>query len=478
MRRDGRRHGAGRAVGLLLGALLAGGPPPAAAQAMGQGMNEAMNEGMNAALAASLDAGRAAFERLPEADRIAIQDALVWTGDYSSAADGSFGRRTFEAIQAYQRRARQPATGILDPPVVKALIAGGERARTASGFTVVHDPPTGIRLGVPQKLLTKRSANGNGGSRFQSADGRVTLDTRALEGDEEDLKELYERALGSQGHGRTVTYRLLRPDLFVVGGETPGGKFFSRYALGPPGIRAFSIGYDKALAADIDRVVVAVSNSFVPFPAAAVAGRGRPEGAANPPRRRPAVVQTGLAISPRHILTAAPGLEGCRDLRVDGAPARVASVEAANGLALLETGGPHRTAPLVLATGEAAEAGSVLFVAPGEGGKPVAAPAEILPRGRLIAPLQPGSAGALVLDGSGAMLGLVTAPALGPRNVAGIVPPASHPYTRAPDLARFLGPEAPPPARAGEAPRGSGSVAAALAPALASVTCGPTGDAR
>ena len=42
---------------------------------------------------------KTAFEALPEGDRHAIQDALVWAGDYSGISDGNFGKGTLAAIE-------------------------------------------------------------------------------------------------------------------------------------------------------------------------------------------------------------------------------------------------------------------------------------------------------------------------------------------------------------------------------------------
>ena len=74
-------------------------------------------EPLGRALSASvnLTGARTAFEALPENDRKIIQDALIWTGNYSGVADGVFGRQTFEAVSAYQQSQRMPPTGILDP---------------------------------------------------------------------------------------------------------------------------------------------------------------------------------------------------------------------------------------------------------------------------------------------------------------------------------------------------------------------------
>lgn len=44
------------------------------------------------------DAAKAAYESLPEPDRKALQDALVWTGDYNSVITGTYGRRTHDAL--------------------------------------------------------------------------------------------------------------------------------------------------------------------------------------------------------------------------------------------------------------------------------------------------------------------------------------------------------------------------------------------
>ncbi|MFT2129825.1 hypothetical protein, partial [Staphylococcus epidermidis] len=65
---------------------------------------------------------------------------------------------------------------------------------------------------------------------------------------------------------RRVTYKLLRPDFLVVTAETQAGKSYIRYAAGEAGLRGITLGYDKALAGEVDRLAIAIANSFVPFP--------------------------------------------------------------------------------------------------------------------------------------------------------------------------------------------------------------------
>src|SRR5687767_13719780 len=62
----------------------------------------------------AIETARAAFEALPLAERKAVQEALVWLGDYSGMADGTFGRQTYEAVLAYQRRGKGNPDGVLD----------------------------------------------------------------------------------------------------------------------------------------------------------------------------------------------------------------------------------------------------------------------------------------------------------------------------------------------------------------------------
>src|SRR5215218_5769290 len=50
------------------------------------------------------EAARAAFEALPESERKALQEALVWVGDYNGMADGNLGRQTYDALLAFQGR--------------------------------------------------------------------------------------------------------------------------------------------------------------------------------------------------------------------------------------------------------------------------------------------------------------------------------------------------------------------------------------
>lgn len=432
---------------------------------------------------AASETAKAEFERLPEPERKAIQDALVWTSDHTGAVTGAFGPRTFQAILAYQRRAKLIADGSLDARERAGLQAAAKRVRDGLGFGLVADAATGVRIGVPERVLSKRSANPNGGGRWQSADDKITLDTRAIPAGETDLAALYERNLAVQTPGRKVTYSVLRPDFFVITGETPTGKFFMRYAAGAAGLRGFSLGYDKALAKEFDRTVIAIANSFEPFPGAVAAAPVAGAPAAMPPSRpanlepsRPTgPIATGLAVAPRRIVTTA-AVETCpTTLRVGRAAARVVRADKAIGLALLEIESDRAVAAVGLRA-ETAPAGVALVVLAytQSGSSPalVVTPGETGTDKTFSAPLQPGASGAPAFDRSGALLGLVGPMPTAPRLVAGIVPPTRYPLVPAADLTRFLESAGLTIGLASaKADRTTGDIASASGPSVAAIEC-------
>ncbi|MGL4648431.1 MAG: peptidoglycan-binding domain-containing protein, partial [Caldilineaceae bacterium] len=161
-------------------------------------------------------ASKAAYERLAEPERKAIQNDLIWTGDFNGVAGGEFGRRTYDAMLAFERRSQGTPDGILAPPERAALKRDADAARAVLRFADISDPATGIRIGMPQALLTQRVAVNNGVV-HRRADGAVSLQLSQLP-PAQSFAELFEQ-LRQDGPGRKVTYRLQRPDWFVVSGE-------------------------------------------------------------------------------------------------------------------------------------------------------------------------------------------------------------------------------------------------------------------
>jgi peptidoglycan hydrolase-like protein with peptidoglycan-binding domain len=316
MTRHERRDGpAGLAVGLLALALAL----PAAAQTPAAKPAPTPRPAGATTPAPSidpvLDAARLVYEARPLAERVAIQDGLVWTGDYSGALDGTFGRMTFQAITAFQTRHRFTPDGILTAPALKLLAETATGKKAAVGFQPVDDKATGVRIHLPTRLLgppAKREA----GSRWVGREGRVQIDTYAFT--DTDLAGFFER-MKAETPGRKVVYAVLRPEWFVISDETGGRHGYTRFVRGPGGIRGFLFSVDASLGAELDRVVIATAGRFEPFPGATpVAGATTPTpGPATPtapttpttPAATPVVssvpAASGLVVADGRVLTAA-----------------------------------------------------------------------------------------------------------------------------------------------------------------------------
>lgn len=440
-----------------------------------------------------LAAAQASFESLSEPERRAIQADLIWSGHFNGAVSGSYGPLTFRAINAFKAGKGAP-DGLLSPAERRSLALTAQAAREAAGFRVIADERTGLRIGIPAAVLPKRDVSPSG-SRWQSADGKITLDTSATPPGE-TLEAVYEKATAQTPNnpGRKITYKLLRPDFFVVTGETPTGKFYRRLAAGPTGLRGFSIGYDKALADTVDRLVIAIAASFEPFPtgplpqAPAVASATGPTAAtaiaataasatATRPSERHA---SGVAIGERLVATSASATEGCRTLRAGGRVARLRGAPEA-GLALLDVEGGAPLAAPGFRGEPVAEGENLVLVAFGdEQGKrvPIALPGQVVagPAGpAVLAPLQPGQAGAVAFDRQGRLAGLVTGNPSDKVLIAGIAPQRSHALAAVAAVqaaAVRAGSPAASPSPAGRPDLSTGAIVENAAPAVLAIVCG------
>ncbi len=421
----------------------------------------------------ALGAAQAWFEALPEEARRGIQADLIWTGHFTGTASGGFGPLTFRAINAFTGRSGPAADGRLDEASRRTLALTASGARQAAGFKVQRDPASGVRIGVPETLLPRREASPSGGSRWRSADGRATLDTR-LGAPGDTLALAFERAVAPSPE-RRITYKLLRPDFAVVTGETAGGRFYTRWAEGPAGLRGFSLGYDKALADPFDRLAIAVASSFEPFPAEAPVAAAALPGLASPPADpapgAPGRASTGLVVADGLVLTAAAA-SACRRASAGGRAGQVLLADEGSGLLLLRAEGV-RAVPPRLRAGAPGEGERLVAVAQGPGGA-LAAPAEPAGSGLVRAPLQPGGAGAPLFDRGGGLAGVVVSDPGTSVLVAGVAPARAYRVAGADAVAAFLAKAGVTlPAAPGAGNLTTGEVAQAAAAGVVPVACQP-----
>jgi len=347
---------------------------------------------------AAIDTVSASYTAIPLTERIAIQNDLVWTGDYNGLINGDFGERAIAAVKAFQKRTAGKETGVLNQSERAALAAAAKPKQDAVGWRTVQDLVTGARLGIPSKLMPNTQVSG-GISKWTSSRGEVQAETfRILQPGA--LAPIFER-LKKEPAGRQTEYSVLRPDFFIISGLQNLKKFYLRAQLRGDEVRGFTVLYDQATAGIMEPVVVAMSSAYAAFP-----------GGMAPPPRRKVEYASGVAVSPNHILTSREALDGCFVVTVAGIGGadRIAE-DKDKGLALLRVyGSPLK--PVALA-GENPKGDVILLgvadpQAQGGGGAASALKARVIET-RVLDPAPTiGFDGAAALDAQGRLAGITS----------------------------------------------------------------------
>ncbi len=165
-----------------------------------------------------------AFEAFDPAERRAIQRDLIWVANFTGAATGEFGPLTFAALKRFEAEAKRPQDGLLTSEERQLLRRMADAGRKAFVFVIETDPTSKMRIGVPTRILAKRSTGPAGLSRWQDSGEVATLDL-SLGKPDDKLEALFERGTANNVPGRKITYKLLRPDFFVISGETETASF-------------------------------------------------------------------------------------------------------------------------------------------------------------------------------------------------------------------------------------------------------------
>jgi len=403
----------------------------------------------------ALEAAKRAFDALTENDRIALQDGLIWTGDYKGIADGKFGKGTRDAIAAFAARNTFPADGTLDTKGRATLAMAAKQAKDGVRFLVQTDPKTQIRLGLPLKLLTKTKPLATG-TRYSSADESFSIETTALVS---SLQDAYAATI-AETPSRKVTYKVLRPDFFVVTGETGGKTFYTRMARGQrdgaAGLSGFTMTYPIAEKSRLDPISIAVANSFVPFPDPAAAAHTQTAAATSSAvvsgdtsAAKLALTASAVTVGPGLLLTILP--KTCTEPLIQTKKAKIVKQGDADGLTLISLSGTP-TATVSIRTGDTANQNAVTVLSytaksntgslgPGENLMAVSGDlhkAEAAGGWRLLASIQIPAEGAAVFDQNGALAGLVPMDQKPVTLIAGILPQMSRDLIPASKLTAFL----------------------------------------
>ena len=281
------------------------------------------------------------------ADRLKIQSALFWSGDYATAAKD--GGAMEDAIRSFQKRNKAKVTGVLTSEQRTELLGAANSHEQEFGWNVVVDPATGIRIGLPTKLVPN-AQNAERGTRWSSPHGEVQVETFHVKN--ANLQMLFDEE--KKKPNRTIERAALADDGFIVSGMQ-GLKYYIVRAKQRDGeVRGFTLYYDQMMEGIVAPVMVAMASAFSPFPERQV-----PFAAL----AKTVEYGTGLVVSAQgHIVTAQRVAQGCDIIVADGlGNAERVAVDEESGLALLRVYGARKLKVLPLAR-EAAKAGEITLV--------------------------------------------------------------------------------------------------------------------
>ena len=272
---------------------------------------------------------------VPPGERQKIQAALLWSGDYIGGDDPMA-----TAIKNFQKRHNAKVTGVLTPSERADLTAAAKRYEDEFGWSVVVDPATGIRIGLPTKLVP-HARDAAHGTRWSSTHGEVQVETFRIKEPGLTLAALFEREK-KQPATRKVESSALHDDTFVITGMQ-GLKMFSVRAKMRDGeARGFTIMYDQMMETIVAPATAAMVSAFSPFPE-----RSAPYAAL----ARSVEYGNGLVVSAQgHIVTDLKLTQGCQVIVASGfGDAERVAADPDNGLALLRVYGQRKISPLSLA---------------------------------------------------------------------------------------------------------------------------------
>ncbi|OCK57747.1 serine protease [Bradyrhizobium sp. LMTR 3] len=245
---------------------------------------------------------------LGQAERLALQSDLAWVGQYNGAITGDVSERMVNAIKEFQKSRGAKPTGVLNPQERGVLADTARKKQESVGWKIVIDPGTGVRLGIPTKLVPQQASDANG-AKWTSPTGTIQIQLSRRKEANPTTAKLAERE--KKEPGRNIDYTVVKPDFFVLSGLQGLKKFYMRGTFKGDEVRILTVVYDQATENTVEPVVIAMSSAFNAFPAVAQT--------AGPPPRKSVEYGTGLVVGDDGAILADRQItDGCLTVAIAG----------------------------------------------------------------------------------------------------------------------------------------------------------------
>ncbi len=245
---------------------------------------------------------------MAQAERLGLQSDLAWVGQYNGAITGDVSERMVNAIKEFQKSRGGRETGVLNSQERGVLADTAKRRQENVGWKIVSDPGTGVRLGIPAKLVPQQASDANG-TKWTSPTGTIQIQLARRKEANPTTAKLAERE--KKEAGRNIDYTVVKPDFFVLSGLQGLKKFYLRGTFKGDEVRILTILYDQATENTVEPVVIAMSSAFNAFPSSVQA--------AGPPPRRTVEYGTGVIVSDDGAILADRQItDGCLAVAISG----------------------------------------------------------------------------------------------------------------------------------------------------------------
>src|SRR3954469_3340007 len=245
---------------------------------------------------------------MAQAERLALQSDLAWVGQYNGAITGDVSERMVNAIKEFQKGRGGKPTGVLNPQERGILADTAKKKQESVGWKIVTDPGTGVRLGIPTKLVPQQASDANG-TKWTSPTGTIQIQLARRKEAGPVTAKLAERE--KKEPGRNIDYTVVKPDFFVLSGLQGLKKFYLRGTFKGDEVRILTILYDQATENTVEPVVIAMSSAFNAFPAAVQT--------AGPPPRKTVEYGTGVVVGDDGAIIADRQItDGCLTVAIAG----------------------------------------------------------------------------------------------------------------------------------------------------------------
>jgi len=366
------------------------------------------------------------FNGLSDWERRGIQTNLILSGFYTGFADGRFGRNTYEALLAFERRHSIFGNGILSQFEAARLVQVAQQWRDAMQFRDARVPKAGALLPIPYALVG-RQADTDRGAIWEGNSG-VRIEAAAYGLNDVSLELLY-AAMSEPRVSPGITYRSTKNNFFVISGEDSGVKYYHLFERTPYALSGFSVFWNSSADGAGSRVAIYLASKASYFAPAApppplVGNTETAQVSAAPvaktkPRRSSGsgffVSATGLILTNHHVV------DNCSSINVPRfGKAEILRSDAKRDLAAILVDRPADTQPTATFEGNSPPLGGTVVV----GGFPladlfasdfaVAFGSVTARRGvggdetqfSISAPVQPGNSGGPVVNEHGRIVGI------------------------------------------------------------------------